>query len=348
MNQNEIAVSMKIPEWKCIEFRTKNKHFHYSRFTLSLLCKGQANTIGSTIRRVLLREVEGTCITHVKFHNISNEYSVIIGIEESIHEILMNLKEIVLRIDAYRIREGSINVVGPKKVTAQDIMLPPSVGIIDATQHIANINKSITLDISLQIEKCHRYIIQNPNNYNPKDEIFPIDVAFVFPIDAAFVFPIDVSFAPVQNVNYSIHSYWSKNETQEILFIEIWMNEAPKEALYEASRNLIDFFLPFLNAKEENNDGTNSLSIDITPSLPILHILNDTKRINFDQMYIVQLNFSTRIYNCLKKANINTVSDLLNYSREDLMKTKHLGKQSVQEILEFMRNIQIDSLGNPI
>nr|YP_010192290.1 RNA polymerase alpha subunit [Athrotaxis cupressoides]QZN07952.1 RNA polymerase alpha subunit [Athrotaxis cupressoides] len=332
MNQNEISVSIKIPELKCVESRTESKRFNYGRFTLSPLRKGQANTIGSSIRRVLLGEVEGTCITRAKFKNISHEYSVIIGIEESIHEILMNLKEIVLRSDAYGIREGSIHVVGPKKVTAQDIMLPPSVRIIDATQHIANINKSITLDISLQIEKGRGYIIQNPNNYNSKDGIFPIDAAFV----------------PVQNVNYSIHSYWSENETQEILFLEIWTNGglAPKEALYEASRNLIDFFLPFLHAKEKNIDGTNSLSDNITPSLPISHISTDTKRIDFDQMYIDQLKFSTRIYNCLKKANINTVLDLSNYSREDLMKIKHLGEQSVKEILEFMRNIGIDSPGN--
>nr|QYB22516.1 RNA polymerase alpha subunit [Sequoiadendron giganteum]BBN66923.1 RNA polymerase alpha chain [Sequoiadendron giganteum] len=334
MNQNKIAVSIKIPELKCVEFRTENKRFNYGRFTLSPLRKGQANTIGSAIRRVLLGEVEGTCITRAQFQNISNEYSVIIGIEESIHEILMNLKEIVLRSDVYGIREGCIHVVGPKKVTAQDIMLPPSVRIIDTTQHIANINKSITLDISLQIEKGRGYIIQNPNNYNSKDGIFPIDAAFV----------------PVQNVNYSIHSYWSENEIQEILFLEIWTNGglAPKEALYEASRNLIDFFLPFLNAKEENIDGTNSLSDNITPSLPISHISTDTKRIDFDKMYIDQLNFSTRVYNCLKKANINTVSDLSNYRREDLMKIKHLGEQSVKEILEFMRNIGIDSPGNPV
>nr|YP_008082135.1 RNA polymerase alpha subunit [Cunninghamia lanceolata]AGL10981.1 RNA polymerase alpha subunit [Cunninghamia lanceolata]BCK52170.1 RNA polymerase alpha chain [Cunninghamia lanceolata var. konishii] len=331
MNQNEISVT---PEFKCVESRTDSKRFNYGRFTLSPLRKDQANTIGSAIRRVLLGEVEGTCITRAQFKNISNEYSVIIGIEESIHEILMNLKEIVLRSDAYGIREGSIHVVGPKKVTAQDIMLPPSVRIIDTTQHIANINKSITLDISLQIEKGRGYIIQNPNNYNNKDGIFPIDAAFI----------------PVQNVNYSIHSYCSENEIQEILFLEIWTNGglAPKEALYEASRNLIYFFLPFLHAKEENIDGTNSLSDNMTPSLPNSHISTDTKRIVFDQMYIDQLNFSTRIYNCLKKANINTLSDLSNYSREDLMKIKHLGEQSVKEILEFMRNIGIDSPGNRV
>nr|YP_009520619.1 RNA polymerase alpha subunit [Cupressus torulosa]AXP33972.1 RNA polymerase alpha subunit [Cupressus torulosa] len=330
MNNNKKSVSIKRPELKCIEFRVESDRFNYGRFTLSPLRKGQANTIGSAIRRVLLGEIEGTCITRAKFNNISNEYSAIIGIEESIHEILMNLKEIVLQSDAYGIREGSIYVVGPKEVTAGDIILPPSVRIIDTTQHIASINKPIILEISLQIEKGRGYIIQNPgyiiqnpNNSNYKDEFFPIDAAF----------------APVQNVNYSIHSYWSENETQEILFLEIWTNGAlaPKEALYEASRNLIDFFLPFLNAKEENRDG-----------LPISYTPTDTKGIDFNQMYIDQLKFSTRIYNCLKKANINKVSDLLNYSEEDLMKIKHLGKQSVKEILELIRNIRIDSPGNTV
>nr|YP_009233184.1 RNA polymerase alpha chain [Torreya fargesii]YP_009371203.1 RpoA [Torreya grandis]YP_010138426.1 RNA polymerase alpha subunit [Torreya fargesii var. yunnanensis]YP_010390344.1 RNA polymerase alpha subunit [Torreya taxifolia]QGU93387.1 RNA polymerase subunit alpha [Torreya nucifera]QGU93552.1 RNA polymerase subunit alpha [Torreya californica]AMB21110.1 RNA polymerase alpha chain [Torreya fargesii]ARR75324.1 RpoA [Torreya grandis]QGU93469.1 RNA polymerase subunit alpha [Torreya fargesii va len=336
MIQDEILVSIKTPQLKCVESRADSKRLHYGRFTLSPLRKGQANTIGSAIRRVLLGEVEGTCITHAKIKNIKNEYSVLIGIEESIHEILMNLKEIVLRSDAYGIREGYIYIVGPKKVTAQDIILPPSVRIIDTTQHIANIKKSITLDISLQIEKGRGYITQNPNynNYNSQDGIFPIDAAFI----------------PVQNVNYSIHSYWSGNEIQEILFLEIWTNGGlpPKEALYEASRNLIDFFLPFLRAEEENINGINSLSDNLTPSLPPSHISTDTKRIIFDQMYIDQLNFSTRIYNCLKKANIKTLSDLSNYSREDLMRIKHLGEQSVKEILEFLRNIGIDLPGNRV
>nr|YP_009471708.1 RNA polymerase alpha chain [Cephalotaxus sinensis]YP_009641638.1 RNA polymerase alpha chain [Cephalotaxus hainanensis]YP_010138046.1 RNA polymerase alpha subunit [Cephalotaxus griffithii]YP_010138292.1 RNA polymerase alpha subunit [Cephalotaxus harringtonia var. nana]UPV71550.1 RNA polymerase alpha subunit [Cephalotaxus fortunei var. alpina]AVI15495.1 RNA polymerase alpha chain [Cephalotaxus sinensis]AXI98095.1 RNA polymerase alpha chain [Cephalotaxus sinensis]QBZ37775.1 RNA polymerase al len=334
MIQDEISVSIKIkkPQLKCVEFRVDSKRLHYGRFTLSPLRKGQANTIGSAIRRVLLGEVEGTCITRAKLQNIKHEYSVIIGIEESVHEILMNLKKIVLRSDVYGMREGSIHIVGPKKVTAQDIILPPSVRIIDNTQHIASINKSITLDISLEIEKGRGYIIQNPNN--SQDGIFPIDAAFI----------------PVQNVNYSIHSYWSENEIQEILFLEIWTNGGvtPKEALYEASRNLIDFFLPFLRSEEENIDGTNSISDNRTFSLPLSHISTDTKIIFSNQIYIDQLNFSTRIYNCLKKANIHTLSDLSNYSREDLMKIKHLGEQSVKEILEFIRNIGIDSPGNRV
>nr|YP_009578841.1 RNA polymerase alpha subunit [Pseudotaxus chienii]AZN62466.1 RpoA [Pseudotaxus chienii]QBK34397.1 RNA polymerase alpha subunit [Pseudotaxus chienii]QVX28236.1 RNA polymerase alpha subunit [Pseudotaxus chienii] len=334
MIQDEILVSIKTPQLKCVESRADSKRLHYGRFTLAPLHKGQANTIGSAIRRVLLGEVEGTCITRAKFQNITNEYSVMIGIEESVHEILMNLKEIVLRSDAYGIREGSIHIVGPKKVTARDIILPTSVRVIDTTQHIASLNKSITLDIDLQIEKGRGYIIQNPKNSNSQDGIFPIDAAFI----------------PVQNVNYSIHSYWSGNEIQEILFLEIWTNGglAPKEALYEASRNLIEFLLPFMRAEEENIIQTKSISDNMTPSLALSHISTNTNRIVFDQMYIDQLNFSTRIYNCLKKANINTLSDLSNYSREDLMKIKNLGEQSVKEILEFLRNIGIDSPVNRV
>jgi DNA-directed RNA polymerase subunit alpha len=155
------------------------------------------------MRRVLLGEVEGTCITHVKLENIKHEYSAIIGIEESVHDILMNLKEIVLRSDSYGIRGASICIVGHINVTAQDIILPPSVKIIDTTQHIARLNKSITSDIRLQIGKNRGYIIHNPNNY--QDEIFPIDVVFM----------------PVCDANYSIHSYGSRNEIREVLFLEI-------------------------------------------------------------------------------------------------------------------------------
>lgn len=320
MNDNKI---IQIPELKCVESRTESKRFHYGRFTLSPLRHGQANTIGSAIRRVLLSEVEGTCITHVIFNNIANnranEYSVLKGFTESINEIGMNLKEIVLRSDAYGFQKGSIHGVGPKKVTAQDIMMPPSVKIIDPTQHIVTINSYMTLDISLVIEKGRGYLIHDLKKEG-------IDFR-----DDTFVSYIDAAFAPVQNVNYSIHSYKNEeNEMQEILFLEIWTNGGltPKEALYEASRNLIDFFLPFLNT--ENSD---SLNENITPDLSF-------RRKIYDQLYIDQLCFSTKIANCLKRANINTVSDLLNYSKEDLMKLKHLGEQSIKEILEFIEYIR--------
>nr|QYB22437.1 RNA polymerase alpha subunit [Saxegothaea conspicua]BBF91287.1 RNA polymerase alpha chain [Saxegothaea conspicua] len=332
MIQDEISVPLKGPQWKCVESREDSKRLHYGRFVLYPLCKGQANTIGIGMRRALLGEVEGTCITRAKFENITHEYSAIIGIEESLYDILMNLKEIVLRSDLYGIREASLDIVGPKNVIARDIILPPSVTIMDTTQHIANINKEITLHIKLQIEKGRGSIIQNTNNLNPKDGIFPLDAIFM----------------PVRSANYSIHSYWNGNEIQEILFLEIWTNGGvtPREALYEASRNLIELFLPFLSAEQQNIDGTNNQNNNMYPFLPLSHISTDTGRtkegVKFSNIFIDQLELPPRVYNCLRNAHIDTLSDLLKYSREDLMKIERLGEHSVEQILEVLRNFGIN------
>nr|QYB21179.1 RNA polymerase alpha subunit [Dacrydium cupressinum]BBF90765.1 RNA polymerase alpha chain [Dacrydium cupressinum] len=321
MIQDEISVSLKRPQWKCVESREDSKRLHYGRFILYPLCKGQANTIGLGMRRALLGEVEGTCITRAKFKNITHGYSSIIGIEESVHDILINLKEIVLRSDSYGIREASLCIVGPKPVIAQDIILPPSVRIIDTMQHIATVHKNITLDIKLQIEKGRGCIIQNTKDFNPKDGVY-----------------LDAMFMPVRNTNYSIHSYWNGNEIQEVLFLEIWTNGGvtPREALYEASRNLIELLLPFLSAEQQSIDGTNN---------PLLHISTDTNRtkegVDFSNILMDQLELPTRIYNCLRNAHINTLSDLMNYSREDLRKI--LTEHSVKQILQVLHNFGIRS-----
>ncbi|KAK8285286.1 hypothetical protein V6Z11_D08G210600 [Gossypium hirsutum] len=220
-------------KWKCVESRTDSKCLYYGRFILSPLMKGQVDTIGTAMRRALLRELEGTCITFAKSEKIPHEYSTI----------------------------------GPGYVTAQDIILPPSMETVDNTQHVANLTKPIDLCIGLQIERNRRYDTKMPKNFHDRS------------------YPIDVVFMPIRNVNHSIHCYGNDNEKQEILFLEIWTNGSltPKEALHEASRNLIAL----------------------------------------KSIFIDQSKLPPRIYNCLKKSNIHTLLDLLNNSREDLMKIEH-------------------------
>lgn len=133
MIREKLKVSTQTLQWKCVESRVDNKCVYYGRFILSPLMKGQADIIGITMRRTLLGEIEATCITRAKFEKIPHEYSTIVGIQESIHEILMNLKEILLRSNLYGTREVSICFKGPGYVTAQDIILPPSVEVIDNT-----------------------------------------------------------------------------------------------------------------------------------------------------------------------------------------------------------------------
>nr|YP_010424900.1 RNA polymerase alpha subunit [Veronica arvensis]USL45972.1 RNA polymerase alpha subunit [Veronica arvensis] len=331
MVREKVRVSTRTLQWNCVESRIDSKRLYYGRFVLSPLMKGQADTIGIAMRRALLGEIEGTCITRVKSENIPHEYSTIAGIQESVHEILMNLKEVVLRSNLYGTCEASISAKGPGYVTARDIILPPCVEIIDNTQHIASLAEPINFCIGLEIERNRGYLLKTPHNF--QDGSYPIDAVFM----------------PVRNVNHSIHSYGNGNEKQEILFLEIWTNGSlsPKEALHEASRNLIDLFIPFLHKEEENLPLDDNK--DAVPFSPFsFHEKLDKLRKQKNKMallsiFIDQSELSPRVYNCLKKSNIYTLFDLLNNSQEDLMKIEHFRLEDVKEILGILeKNFAID------
>nr|YP_009317831.1 RNA polymerase alpha subunit [Trollius chinensis]YP_010241644.1 RNA polymerase alpha subunit [Trollius macropetalus]YP_010995160.1 RNA polymerase alpha subunit [Trollius asiaticus]YP_010995330.1 RNA polymerase alpha subunit [Trollius dschungaricus]YP_010995415.1 RNA polymerase alpha subunit [Trollius japonicus]YP_010995500.1 RNA polymerase alpha subunit [Trollius ledebouri]AOY40649.1 RNA polymerase alpha subunit [Trollius chinensis]QBK50632.1 RNA polymerase alpha subunit [Trollius chinens len=327
MLREEVAVSTRTLQWKCVESRADSKRLYYGRFILSPLMKGQADTIGIAMRRALLGEIEGTCITRAKSEKIPHEYSTIVGIEESVHEILMNLKEIVLRSNLYGTRDASICVKGPGYVTAQDIISPPSVEIVDITQHIASLTEPIDLCIELQIERNRGYRMKTPNNAQERS------------------YPIDAVFMPVRNANHSIHSYGNGNEKQEILFLEIWTDGSltPKEALYEASRNLIDLFIPFLHAEEQDTKLEDNQSRVTLPFFTfhdgLDKVRKNKKEIELKCIFIDQSELPSRTYNCLKRFNIHTLLDLLNKSQEDLMKMEHFRIEDVRRILGILKNI---------
>nr|YP_010524180.1 RNA polymerase alpha subunit [Isodon scrophularioides]UXP82142.1 RNA polymerase alpha subunit [Isodon scrophularioides] len=322
MVREKVTVSTRTLQWKCVESRTDSKRLYYGRFILSPLMKGQADTIGIAMRRALLGEIEGTCITRVKSENVSHEYSTITGIQESAHEIIMNLKEIVLRSNLYGTCDASICVRGPGYVTARDIILPPYVEIVDNTQHIASLTEPINLRIGLEIERNRGFLIKMPHNF--QDGSYPVDAVFM----------------PVRNVNHSIHSYGNGNEKQEILFLEIWTNGSltPKEALHEASRNLIDLFIPFLYKEEENlllEDNQHTVSLSPFTFHNKLDKVGKNK-IALKFIFIDQSELSPRVYNCLIRSNIYTLLDLMNKSQEDLMKIEHFRLEDVKQILDIL------------
>nr|YP_010878332.1 RNA polymerase alpha subunit [Pitcairnia breedlovei]WHE20129.1 RNA polymerase alpha subunit [Pitcairnia breedlovei] len=325
MVREEVAGSTRTLQWKCVESRVDSKRLYYGRFILSPLMKGQADTIGIAMRRALLGEIEGTCITRAKSEKVPHEYSTIVGIEESVHEILLNLKEIVLRSNLYGVRDASICVRGPRYVTAQDIISPPSVEIVDTTQHIANLTEPIDFCIGLQIKRNRGYRMEPINDSQ--------DVSY----------PIDAVSMPVRNANHSIHSYGNGNEKQEILFLEIWTNGSltPKEALYEASRNLIDLFIPFLHAEEEDINFEENKNRFTLPFLTFQDRLTNLKKnkkgIPLHCIFIDQLELPSRTYNCLKRSNIHTLLDLLSNSQEDLMRIEYFRMEDVKQILDTLQ-----------
>nr|YP_009131180.1 RNA polymerase alpha subunit [Erodium absinthoides]AIA26392.1 RNA polymerase alpha subunit [Erodium absinthoides] len=309
-------VSTQTPRWKCVEFRADGKRLYYGRFLLSPLKKGQADIIGIAMRRSLLGEIEGTCITHAQFDKIPHEYTTRVGIQESVYEIVMNLKEIVLRSSLYGTRDASICVRGPRDVTAQDIILPPSVSIVDNTQHIVTLTEPIEFCVALQIERNRGYSLRIPTPTNSHDERG---------------YPIDAVFMPVKNVNHSIHSY--ENGSHEMLFFEIWTNGSltPKEALREASRKLINLFIPFLHAEEEKPHFENNQN---EPRDEQLIDLCELKEIYIDQL----VELSPRLYNILKGSGIHTVMDLLDKNPDDLLKMRHFRQEDVERVMNILNN----------
>nr|AEX94415.1 RNA polymerase alpha subunit [Triteleia hyacinthina] len=325
MVREEIVASTRTLQWKCVESRVDSKRLYYGRFILSPLMKGQADTIGIAMRRALLGEIEGTCITRAKSEKVPHEYYTRVGIEESVHEILINLKEIVLRSNLYGVRDAFICVRGPRYVTAQDIIPPPSVEIVDTTQHIANLTEPIDLRIELQIKRDRGYRMNSANN--SQDGSYPIDAVSM----------------PVRNANHSIHSYGNGNEKQEILFLEIWTNGnlTPKEALYEASRNLIDLFIPFLSAEEGDIHFEENKNRFILPFFTFQNRLTNLKKnkkgIPLKCIFIDQSELPPRTYNCLKRSNIHTLLDLLSNSQEDIMRIEYFRAEDVKQILDTLQ-----------
>nr|YP_009750892.1 RNA polymerase alpha subunit [Cautleya gracilis]QIJ98311.1 RNA polymerase alpha subunit [Cautleya gracilis] len=332
MVREEVVGSTRTLQWRCVESRIDSNRLYYGRFILCPLMKGQADTMGIAMRRALLGEIEGTCITCAKSEKVPHEYSTIVGIEESVHEILLNLKEIVLRSNIHGVRDASICVKGPKYVTAQDIISPPSVEIVDTTQHIANLTEPIDLCIGLQIRRDRGYCTKP--TINSQDGSYPIDAVSM----------------PVRNANHSIHSYGNGKEKEEILFLEIWTNGSltPKEALYEASRNLIDLFIPFLHGEEEDinfklKENKNRFILPIftfQDRLTNLNLKKNKKEIPLKCIFIDQSELPYRTYNCLKRSNIHTLLELLSKSKEDLMR---IGIEDVKEISDTLRkHFEID------
>ena len=264
-------------EWKSVSFIRQSSSLHYGRFMLSSLKEGQANIIGTTIRRVLLAEIKGTRITHATFklkekqEKSFHQYSTI---PESIDEILQNLKTIVLKSLTNQVIKASISISesGPMLFTAKNINLPDFVHIVNQDQPIAYITGPIDLSIELILERDRGYHprhldtvskIRNQRGIesgsftgNVKRSVVNDNVKYGDYSDenCSFTFPIDSTFTPVLQVNYTYHAnkqYYDpvrkKIDSEEILFLEISTNGSltPVEALREACLHLIDFFQIF-------------------------------------------------------------------------------------------------------
>jgi DNA-directed RNA polymerase subunit alpha len=285
----------------------------HGQFLINSLRPGQGITIGNQLRRVLLGDLGGVAISAVRIAGISHEFSTIPGVREDILEILLNLKGIVFKSKTQDKQFGRLKIQGPNVVTADLIQLPPNLEIVNPNHYIATISTSNILEIEFQFEYGIGYKLASQ----------------AFSEDNENYLQLDTIFMPVEKVDFKIENvYDSNNEISERLFLNIWTNGSitPNEALESASQIIIDLFTLLIHNKDINENNslekkTHSQSIE-----------------PYTNIAIEELQLSVRAYNCLKKAQINTVGDLLQYSPDKLQELKNFGRKSADEVFSTLKN----------
>jgi len=294
---------------ECIESKIQKNQSQFSRFVVEPLERGQGTTVGNALRRILLSNLEGTAVTAVRIAGVNHEFATIEGCREDVLEIMLNMKEIILKSYTHQRQTGRLVAKGPMTITASQFNLPSEVEVVDANQYVATLAEGAKLEMEFHIEKGKGYrAIDRSKEDNTSLDFLQIDSVFM----------------PVTKVNYTVEDTRVDGERQkDRLLIEIWTNGSlsPKEALSQASNILVDLFTP-LKDLDDIEQGLGDYPNEIDPN---------------NQIPIEELQLSVRAYNCLKRAQINTVADLLDYSQEDLLEIKNFGQKSAEEVIEALQ-----------
>lgn len=298
---------------KCLKSEKIQSGACHGLFIINSLQTRQGITIGNQLRRILLGDLGGIAISAIRIAGITHEFSTIPGVREDILEILLNLKGIVFKSKAKKTQFGRLKCQGPCVITADLIQLPADLEIVNPNHYIATISTSNVLEIEFKFEYGIGYKLAS-QCFSDEDENY---------------LQLDTIFMPVQKVDFKIENvYDNNNNISEKLLLDIWTNGSisPDDALESAIQIIIDLFNSLLKNKETNKN--NQLK-PISQSSIVEPYTN---------IAIEELQLSVRAYNCLKKAQINTVGDLLEYSPEKLQELKNFGRKSADEVFSTLKN----------
>jgi len=297
-----------------IKIRVEDLSDNYGKFIIEPLEKGYGVTLGNSLRRALLSSMWGAAATAIRIEGITHEFDTIPGVKEDVIEIILNIKELVVKMFADEPQILKLKVKGKKRVTAADITPNINVEILNPDLKIATLDSSAKLDMEIVVEKGMGYV---PAEKNKK-----LDQS----VDTIF---IDSLFSPITKVRYDVEpASLSQFSNYDKLTLEIFTNKSilPDEALSKSANILIKYLKVFTKFSPEDAELEGELiSKEEKEKSEKEKILNKT---------IEELDFSVRSYNCLKKSNVNTLRDLVNYSPMEVIKIKNLGKKSLDEIKE--------------
>ncbi len=288
-----------------IEF-TREKDFS-GRFVVEPLERGFGHTLGNALRRVLLGSLDGAAVTSVTIEGVQHEFSTIPGVKEDVTEIILNLKELTVRSFTDEPKTVEIDAIGPCEVTAADIRADSEVEIVNPELHIASLGKDARLHMRMTISKGRGYVSADKNKPNP----MPIGLI-----------PVDSIFTPIRKVKYEVEDTRVGQITDYdklILEVETSGSYSPEEVIGMAARYLTEQLALFTGLTERAHEA----------DLPEPDDVGSVK--NMD-MTIEELDLSVRAFNCLKRAGINTVGELVQKNQEEMMKVRNLGKKSLEEV----------------
>ncbi|SHH71606.1 DNA-directed RNA polymerase subunit alpha [Sporobacter termitidis DSM 10068] len=299
-------VEIERPRIECIETPGDDS---YGKYVVEPLERGYGTTLGNSLRRILLSSLPGTAVTTVKIAGIQHEFSTIPGVKEDVTEIILNIKQIIARLHSQRTKTIYIEASGEGEVTAGDIKPDSEVEVLNPELHIATLGPEAALSIEMTIGHGRGYVSAERNKLQQ-------------PIIG--VIPIDSIYTPVQKVNYAVENTRVGNMTDfDKLTLEVWTDKtiSARDAVSLGAKILCDHFALFTDLSET----ISSKSTVVEKA--------ETQRDKVLEMTIEELDLSVRSFNCLKRANINTVEDLISKSEDEMIKVRNLGRKSLEEVV---------------
>lgn len=292
---------------------------NYGRFVIEPLERGFGLTLGNALRRVLLSSLPGASIYAVEVEGARHEFTALEGVEEDVTSIILNLKDLILKIDATE--EGNkkleLDITGPGVVTAGDIQCPTGVSVVNPELEIAHLTDRGHLKMVLHARNGRGYVTGEQNKV-------------LHPNLALGVISTDSNYSPVRKTNYVVDNTRVGHDSRfDKLTLEVWTNGSitPQEAVAMSAKLLIDHFTKFVDLA------------DITRDINIERDVTVPEENTYENISIEELDLSVRSYNCLKRAGIASVLELTDKSEEDMMKVKNLGKKSLKEIKDKLASI---------
>ncbi len=308
-----MAVEIEKAKVECVEVGDNGK---YGKFVVEPLERGFGHTLGNSLRRVLLSSLPGAAVSSVHIEGVQHEFSTIPGVTEDVTEIILNLKGLAVKMYSEGPKSVIVDKIGPGELTAADIKVDEEIEIINPEMHIATLNEDAHLQMTLRLERGRGYVSADKNK--ARDLTMPIGVI-----------AMDSIFTPIHKVNYTVEDKRvGQSNDYDRLTLEVWTNGTlkPEEAVSGAASILTEHLASFVRLTD--------IVLPVSMVQP-----EDDKKEKVLEMTIEELELSVRAYNCLKRAGINSVSELVQRNQEDMMKVRNLGRKSLEEVEQKLQEL---------